>query len=551
MVTERQAELIGAAYAAGITSQKELANFMAQVTHESSGLTRLNESFIYSRGLFQVPVRSVRNKPVEGEAARLEALQGRPQKLAEMMYGGRMGNDEPGDGYKFRGRGYIQLTGKRNYRAAQNALGIDLINNPDLAATHENAIKLSLWFWKKNVHGVASEDVDLATQIINIGNEGIDQRRKQFADWQNVLTPDFMAGLALGEMRLPIGEELALHKHEARRHHAEVITDGDRGEAVSRLQTHLSELGYNDMQGRPLMIDNDFGRSTYSAVEAFQRDHGLSVDGVAGPKTWAALRDATRTASIHPSCVPSLHAEPVHTSAHVTTSATIPEPALGPLGLNTTDIRVLQEQLNTLGMTDHRGQALPVTGVYDNTTRIAVMGFQSEQGLPVTGLADLATHSLLDARATIAELQARSGDAALDRKESVMTHVKTPASIESGPRPSEPASLRSFSDPSHPQHLLYNDLKDRLPNLSVERLIHLTAECHQRGYQPGWQGSVETTDRVIYLRQDWPPGTQVCVDLQQPVPSVDETMRQVAAHDQQQAQWLQEGQQRTQQPPHL
>lgn len=101
MTTQRQADFLAAAYASGITSPRELANLMAQVSQESGGLTQVEESFRYSGGLQAVPVRAARESP-DGPAAHREAMNGNPEPLAELMYGGRMGNDQPGDGYKFR-----------------------------------------------------------------------------------------------------------------------------------------------------------------------------------------------------------------------------------------------------------------------------------------------------------------------------------------------------------------------------------------------------------------------------------------------------------------
>nr|WP_164514337.1 hypothetical protein [Xanthomonas axonopodis] len=134
MATDRETGLLQAAYAAVITRPDELANFMAQVGHESGGLNRLEEGFRYARGPSQVSskVRSaLREGPETLEEARLDALRGQPEKLAELMYGGRMRNDEPGDGYLYRGRGYIQLTGKDQYREAGEALKLDLVAHPD------------------------------------------------------------------------------------------------------------------------------------------------------------------------------------------------------------------------------------------------------------------------------------------------------------------------------------------------------------------------------------------------------------------------------------
>ncbi|WP_266156789.1 XVIPCD domain-containing protein [Dyella silvatica] len=292
MATEREARLIMEARASGITTQKEMANFMAQVTQESLGLTRLEESFRYTHGISQIPKPQLRaDHPVELEAARLEAVAGRPEPLAELMYGGgQMGNTEPGDGYKYRGRGFIQLTGKDNYRAAGEALGLDLVNNPDLAAKEENAGKVATWFWNENIHHVAPENVDKATHIVNKGNEGLTNRRMYFEQWKEKLTPEIMEGLARNEMLLPI-EATPTHQGHSAAHSAVAgLRLGANGAEVTALQTQLSQLGYKGVGGRDIQPDGDFGASTKVAVESFQRDHGLGVDGVAGDNTLAALR---------------------------------------------------------------------------------------------------------------------------------------------------------------------------------------------------------------------------------------------------------------------
>src|SRR3954465_9382903 len=127
MAIDRETQVLADATAAGITRPRELANFMAQVTHESNGLNRLEESFRYTRNISQIPVQSAWREGTESlQAAPLQALQGKPERLAELMYGGRNGNDQPGDGWRYHGRGYIQLTGKDNYRAAGEALELDL-----------------------------------------------------------------------------------------------------------------------------------------------------------------------------------------------------------------------------------------------------------------------------------------------------------------------------------------------------------------------------------------------------------------------------------------
>jgi putative chitinase len=189
-VNEKQIEMVKAAIGAGITSPKEIANFIAQISHESANLTRMEEGFRYTKGIDQIPVRSARREgDVVLEAARKEALDGKPERLAELMYGGRMGNNEPGDGFKYRGRGYMQLTGKDNYEAMGKLIGIDLVAKPELAALPENAAKIAVEFWKTNVPKDAREDVTKATTAINGGDNGLPERKKLYEELVKELTP--------------------------------------------------------------------------------------------------------------------------------------------------------------------------------------------------------------------------------------------------------------------------------------------------------------------------------------------------------------------------
>ena len=193
--------MLRAAREAGIASREETANFMAQISAESRNLTALEESFNYTRGIHQIPVRWARR---QGEAAledaRVEALRGRPEALADLMYGERMGNDQPGDGYRYRGRGYMQLTGRDNYRVMGEALDLDLENNPDLAALPEHASRIAVRFWQDNVPETEREDVFAATRRINGGLNGLDHRRTQYDRWHAMLTPEFLADLDAGRL---------------------------------------------------------------------------------------------------------------------------------------------------------------------------------------------------------------------------------------------------------------------------------------------------------------------------------------------------------------
>lgn len=196
MVTPREREMLHAARDAGITSRAELANFMAQISAESGNLTRLEESFNYTRGIDQIPVRWARRAGDAAlEDARVDATRGQPEALAELMYGQRMGNDEPGDGYRYRGRGYIQLTGRDNYRDLGQVLDLDLEANPELAAAPEHASRIAVVFWQRNVPAADREDVLAATQRINGGRNGLAHRQAEYERWHAALTPEFMAEL--------------------------------------------------------------------------------------------------------------------------------------------------------------------------------------------------------------------------------------------------------------------------------------------------------------------------------------------------------------------
>ncbi|WP_336273708.1 glycoside hydrolase family 19 protein [Vreelandella indica] len=165
---------------AGITDPNEQAAFMGQMHHESGGFRTMEESFNYSSADRIMAVsRTARNQGPEAVEA---AMAQGPEAIAELMYGGRMGNTEPGDGHRYRGRGFTQLTGKDNYTAASESLGIDLVNNPDMAADPEVAAKVATWYWQ-NREGLSeaaqSGDTREVTRLINGGDNGLADREAQ------------------------------------------------------------------------------------------------------------------------------------------------------------------------------------------------------------------------------------------------------------------------------------------------------------------------------------------------------------------------------------
>jgi putative chitinase len=166
-----------------------LAHFLAQAGHESGGFKAVNENLNYgAKGL-----RGIFGKyfPTDAKAALYER---KPEKIANLVYGGRMGNgpEASGEGYKFRGRGYIQLTGKDNYVAFGKAINEDLTANPDLVAT-KYPLASAAWFFHKNgLHKIADEGANEATvtkvtKRVNGGTIGLADRLKHFNEYYTLL----------------------------------------------------------------------------------------------------------------------------------------------------------------------------------------------------------------------------------------------------------------------------------------------------------------------------------------------------------------------------
>ena len=160
-----------------ITDINEKAMFLAQTTHESNDYKRLEESFNYRpERLFEVFKKRVGTL----ENAKKLCLQG-AKEIADFVYGGRLGNAKD-EGYTYRGRGIIQLTGKNNYEYYGKKINIDLVNNPHLAKEPDIAMEIALLFWKEKGCGMFAKmgDVKTVTKLINGGYNGLADRQKRF-----------------------------------------------------------------------------------------------------------------------------------------------------------------------------------------------------------------------------------------------------------------------------------------------------------------------------------------------------------------------------------
>lgn len=211
-----------------INTPLRLAHLLAQCAHESDGFKTLEE---YASGA---------------------AYEGRKD----------LGNTEKGDGVKYKGRGMIQLTGRGNYTIYGAKLGIDLVNNPTLAATGKVSVQTALEYWKtKGLNALADkDDINTITHRINGGENGLPQRIAYLAK----------AKTAIGANTGPFNPILA--------------QKGDKSDYVKSLQTLLIAKGYT------IVADGAFGPATETAVKNFQTRVGLPITGQVDQTTLDKLK---------------------------------------------------------------------------------------------------------------------------------------------------------------------------------------------------------------------------------------------------------------------
>jgi putative chitinase len=171
----------------GIDTSIELAHFLSQCGHESGGFKAVKENLNYgAKGL-----RGIFGKyfPTDEKALLYER---KPEKIANLVYGGRMGNgpETSGDGFKYCGRGYIQLTGKSNYTEFDKVVEENIVENPELVATKYPLLSAA-WFFKKNCLGKCTDASDAAvtavTKCVNGGTIGLPDRLKHFKEYHALL----------------------------------------------------------------------------------------------------------------------------------------------------------------------------------------------------------------------------------------------------------------------------------------------------------------------------------------------------------------------------
>jgi len=179
-----------------INTPQRVAAFLAQTSHESGGYTMLSENLNYKAATLAAcwPNRFATlgpdKKPKKDEKGKMiptavaNSIAGKPELIANLVYSARMGNGpaESGEGWKFRGRGLKQLTGKDNYARCGRDLGIDIVGNPDLLLEPTYAARSAGWFWRTNSLSTFADKGDLEgmTKKINGGLIGYAERKAKY-----------------------------------------------------------------------------------------------------------------------------------------------------------------------------------------------------------------------------------------------------------------------------------------------------------------------------------------------------------------------------------
>lgn len=246
-----------------ITTDERIAGFVSQCAHESMDFNAMSENLNYrEETLNKVFPRYF--GPGKRNAAEYAK---NPEKIANYVYmdefrTSKLGNTQPGDGWRFRGRGLKQLTGRDNYTRFAKDYGMTAEEAAAWVETKEGALASALWFWKtNNLNPIADTgNVAALTKKINGGDIGLADRQARYAKAMAALGGKISAAA-------PVTTAVS-----------ETLRRGSKGDAVKKMQAKLG-----------LTADGDFGPGTEAALKKWQSANGLTADGVAGPKTLAKL----------------------------------------------------------------------------------------------------------------------------------------------------------------------------------------------------------------------------------------------------------------------
>jgi len=259
----------------GITTPLRMAHFLAQALHETGGFTILRVSMNYSQARL-IEIFGINHHSAAIKADEAAKLAGRPEDIAERVYGlgnprkaRELGNTNPGDGFRYRGNGILQMTGRVNHQRIGAVCKVGFEDNPDLAIAPEHALKPALQEWTEHKLNAPADknDIRAITRCINGGFTGLNEREAWFGKAWALLNAD--------------------------NHPMSPWEAGNADEDVKWLQKALNDLGADPK----LVVDGRYGPATKRAVKEFQAAEGIGADGIAGPVTEAAIRlrlDTTR-----------------------------------------------------------------------------------------------------------------------------------------------------------------------------------------------------------------------------------------------------------------
>ena len=252
----------------GIDTPRRIASFVAQCGHESGGWRTFSENLNYSAKALD----AIFGKYFKRAGRDAQDYHRQPEKIANVVYANRMdnGDTDSGNGYRYRGRGPIQLTGKANYLAFSKWIDMACVSNPHWVTENKDiALASAIWYWDtNNLNKYAdNDDIKTMTKRINGGYIGLEDRIHHY---QAALT---MMGVFVvdGNTAWESGEETSDEAYSTLRR-------GMKGDGVKEMQ---EALGLN--------ADGIFGRGTERALVRWQEANGLTADGIAGPQTLNTL----------------------------------------------------------------------------------------------------------------------------------------------------------------------------------------------------------------------------------------------------------------------
>jgi len=249
-----------------INTTNRIAGFMAQCAHESLDFTRLEENLNYS----EKALNSVFGRYFGKDKRDAKEYARNPEKIANYVYQdeyrskrGAMGNTTAGDGWRFRGRGIKQLTGRNNYTAFGKSVGMSAEEAADYVATERGALESACWFWATNKLDKWADNGDIKglTKKINGGTIGLEDRTRR---WEEALAI--------------LGGEVPTPAPKAASSAVRTLRKGMQGDDVKKMQKAIG-----------VGADGDFGPGTLVAVKKWQKLNGLVADGIVGPATQAIM----------------------------------------------------------------------------------------------------------------------------------------------------------------------------------------------------------------------------------------------------------------------